>query len=101
MTGFNLPPGCNVSDLPGNTKEEQEAEVAYDKLCEELEIHKLLDPVQDDEEWSDKLVQFIMRKMGEAYGAGYQEGSREERAQQEQQEIEKAAKEWRENSNGQ
>jgi len=26
MTGFNLPPGCNVSDIPGNRPEDVEFE---------------------------------------------------------------------------
>jgi restriction endonuclease Mrr len=94
MTGWNLPPGCSTRDLPGNTREEEEAEVAYDEIAMQLVEAKLIDQFTVDEEWFDKLVMFIMRKQGEAYGEGYREGGREERSHQEQLEIEKAAEEW-------
>lgn len=32
MTGFNLPPGCNVSDLPGNGPED----AAWDDLISDI-----------------------------------------------------------------
>ena len=41
MTGFNLPPGCNVSDLPGNSRADQEAEAAEEWACETLANAKL------------------------------------------------------------
>ena len=95
MTGFNLPPGCNVSDLPGNTKENMEAEAAYEKICEELETLKLIDPVSVDEEWYDHLVMFIMRKMDEAFTTGYQQARADDAEAKQIAEIEKAAeKHW-------
>lgn len=32
MTGFNLPPGCNVSDIPGNRPEDAEWERIEEKF---------------------------------------------------------------------
>lgn len=34
MTGFNLPPGCNVSDIPGNRPEDTAEEAFWDALTE-------------------------------------------------------------------
>lgn len=36
MTGFNLPPGCKVSDLPGNRPEDEAFEKALQEAEEEL-----------------------------------------------------------------
>lgn len=36
MTGWNLPPGCNVSDLPGNRPEDLDAEAAMEWADEQL-----------------------------------------------------------------
>lgn len=33
MTGYNLPPGCEVSHLPGNT----DADVAFDMFCDAID----------------------------------------------------------------
>lgn len=32
MTGFNMPPGCSESDIPGNTPEDE----AWEKLIDEM-----------------------------------------------------------------
>ena len=32
MTGWNLPPGCNVSDIPGNRPEDE----AWENLCQDF-----------------------------------------------------------------
>jgi len=37
MTGYNLPPGCNVSDLPGNRPED----VAWERFWESDTIFEL------------------------------------------------------------
>jgi len=36
MTGFNLPPGCNVSDLPGNSPEDEKFDYATEWLIDEM-----------------------------------------------------------------
>jgi len=38
-------------------------DAAYERLCEELEVAGIVNPLTVDEEWYDKLVQFIFRKM--------------------------------------
>ncbi|MBO0705555.1 MAG: hypothetical protein J2P39_09565 [Candidatus Dormibacteraeota bacterium] len=34
MTGWNLPPGCNVSDIPGNRPEDEAEELFWDELID-------------------------------------------------------------------
>jgi len=43
MAGFNLPPGCSVSDIPGNRPEDEKIEAAYD-LIDELLFKARLSP---------------------------------------------------------
>lgn len=40
MTGWNLPPGCNVSDIPGNRKIDFLWEREVEKYCENCEEEK-------------------------------------------------------------
>lgn len=89
MTGFNLPPGCSVSMLPGNTPEEQAEEAAYEHIISELEAEKLLvgesiDESDSGEEWEERLVRYIMRKIGEARSQAFADGASEERGLREQ-----------------
>ena len=37
MSGWNLPPGCSLADLPGNRPEDREMEVLYVKLDQFLQ----------------------------------------------------------------
>lgn len=37
MTGWNLPPGVNVNDIPGNRPEDEAYEVFWEKLDEEFQ----------------------------------------------------------------
>jgi hypothetical protein len=71
MTGWNMPPGCNVSDIPGNTEADQAFEAAFDAICEQLEIQQLVNPLKVDEEWYNNLVMFILSKISEAKTEGY------------------------------
>ncbi len=66
MTGFNLPPGCNVSDLPGNTKAEQEAEALADSVYTQLE------GLDISEDTQNLIVERVCKLLGDAYRAGYQ-----------------------------
>jgi hypothetical protein len=34
MAGFNLPPGCSVSDIPGNRPEDLKEEAFWETLCD-------------------------------------------------------------------
>ena len=42
MTGWNLPPGCSVSDIPGNRSIDE----FIDRFCEKCEYEKC--PVDND-----------------------------------------------------
>jgi hypothetical protein len=73
MTGFNLPPGCNVSDIPGNRPED----LADEEFWEALFQHPDLPSDHLPEEWWEdegltKLVK-IVRDL--AYSRGYGEGA--------------------------
>lgn len=40
MTGFNLPPGCNVSDIPGNRPEDAEWEAIVENFFDKERLIK-------------------------------------------------------------
>ena len=73
MTGWNLPPGCNVSDLPGNSKADQEEEALGDALAEAMG-----DLFTDDERF-DKLYSWVSKLRSDAYADGYAQGAADER----------------------
>ena len=69
MTGFNLPPGCNVSDIPGNRPEDLADEAWWDALGKRID--PALMQMIDENEDLQRLIETV-RDM--AYGAGYDEG---------------------------
>lgn len=93
MTGFNLPPGCSVSDLPGNSKAEQEMEAAFDKLYTELIDARLIVDVETP--YHQKLILFIMKKMSDAYTDGYQQAVADKAEFEEVLRAEEFARKWR------
>lgn len=66
MAGFNLPPGCNVTDLPGNRPEEQAAEAFWDLAYEQF-------PESMPDEDKNKVINWCWEQVGNAYGEGYQQ----------------------------
>jgi hypothetical protein len=72
MTGWNLPPGCNVSDLPGNRPEDLDEERFWDAL---LDNPKTPDDVLPEEWWEDDGITQLVNLVREmAYNAGYGDG---------------------------
>lgn len=71
MFGWDLPPGCRESDIPGNRPEDLKEEAFIDALNDKLDKEKLDLP----EEWADgdiwRLV-ILARDMG--YDQGFSEG---------------------------
>lgn len=73
--GWDLPAGCSMSDLPGNSPAEQEAEAFADKFFDKVEeifgkgYH---DAVENEFE---KLSTWIWHEIGEAYATGYQQAN--------------------------
>jgi len=63
MTGWNLPPGCNVRDLPGNSEDDE----AFEKMTEEL-----TEMGMDRHEMA--IVPKFIGAIIDAYRAGYREG---------------------------
>lgn len=70
MTGWNLPPGCEVTDLPGSTPED----VRHDRIKAALDLDCLtptLDKITDwlkatgPECWNQEFVRHVMRWMVE------------------------------------
>lgn len=72
MTGWNLPPGVNVNDLPGNRPEDEADEVFLDKLGEKC-------PDVPEEMWGEPwFFDAILAARDLAYEFGYTEGQRDE-----------------------
>jgi len=68
MTGWNLPPGCRVSDLPGNEPEDPVAEALGDLLYERL----------PEDRATDELFLKIMELIDEARNTAYHDGMADE-----------------------
>lgn len=51
MTGFNLPPGCNVSDLPGNTPEDVKQEAIEDSFFQDKITDKEWKLIEDGDRY--------------------------------------------------
>ena len=73
MPGFNLPPGCSVSDIPGNRPEELAAEA----LCEDIADIMMNAGCPDDERLTTA-VDEIFKMIGAAYASGMADGKCEE-----------------------
>ncbi len=61
MSGFNLPPGCSVNDLPGNTRADQIEEDIWDKIYEVF-----------DNDVTDEIAHKVRKLVDDAYEYGYQ-----------------------------
>lgn len=96
MTGFNLPPGCNVSDLPGNSREDDAAEALYNKICDELVAAQVLDADKLDDERSEKLINFILVKINEARNDAWLSAVREQQEYEELKKTGELAEIWQE-----
>lgn len=68
MTGFNLPPGCRVSDIPGNRPEDMDAEAFAETISKRPELKKC------DEEMVNDIAVVMDKMHAAAYSAGYQAG---------------------------
>jgi hypothetical protein len=73
MTGWNLPPGCNVRDIPGNRPEDEAAEALWDTIADILTEGG----VDCCTEAAVMMIDRIAKLVGDAYGEGYQTGSAE------------------------
>lgn len=72
MTGFNLPPGCSVSDIPGNRPEDMAEEAwweAFDKACEQQSV-EIPQEAYDSDWFAQALV--LARDLGYTQGANEQ-----------------------------
>lgn len=97
MTGFNLPPGCEVHHIPGNRPEDLEEEAFWDRLSELLEQHGLHfeDLLEDDR------VQALVEHAREVgYERGLRDGRAEEQIAQGQRETEAAEERLRQQRGG-
>lgn len=78
MTGWNLPPGCEVSDIPGNRPYDE----FYDKRREEIfedtdqlkdiiynHMDTLFDMITESKEFED-IIEKIIEKDWEDYNSG-------------------------------
>jgi len=67
MAGFNLPPGCNVSDIPGAVPTKEEA--FYETL------YTIFDDLGLDEAIEEKIVERLTPLISKAQQASYTDGS--------------------------
>lgn len=72
MTGWNMPPGCNVSDIPGNRPEDQEAEAFFDLFYDAEEKARKAHGTGDA--YVEAMAQWVWEKMGEAWQKGHAQG---------------------------
>jgi len=74
MTGWNMPPGCNVSDIPGNSAADQAAEGLMDEVCAiitDVDFHR------DDDATEAALIK-LEHLLSRVWRDGYQQGVADE-----------------------
>jgi len=74
MTGYNLPPGVSVRDLPGNRPEDEAGEARYDAIYERLQ--PLIGERDDKVVW--QVIEELDKLLAAAYGEGYAQGKTDE-----------------------
>ena len=76
MSGSNLPPGCNVADIPGNEPHDHFAEKFEEDLCEKFpEVGKLVDSENDrDQRLYATIIEIANWAFTEGCGQGYSDG---------------------------
>lgn len=85
MTGFNLPPGCRVSDIPGNTPADEAEEAFWGKFedkCKEagIDIDTLIETPRyffgspDIQGEDDAIYEIVKIARDVGYSAGYEAG---------------------------
>lgn len=73
MTGFNLPPGVNVNDIPGNRPEDEAEEAFWAAVFEKSPDDKL-----PEEWWDDEGITELVKLVRDlAYEVGYDEARRD------------------------
>lgn len=76
MTGFNLPPGCSVSDIPGNRPEDMEAEALVEKISEALLALKVYEHLPEATQMA--IEEKVFELCGDTYNEGYKRGQADE-----------------------
>ena len=76
MTGFNLPPGCSVRDLPGCSAADEAAEAMYDAIYDVLGRAEI--DVDNMGERGEKLADDIAKLIESAWADGYARGMADE-----------------------
>jgi hypothetical protein len=69
--GWDLPPGCRISDIPGNSPEDQRMEAWYDTLADIL----VEAGWNVDDEKGEKALEALAKVVGKSYCDGYAEGA--------------------------
>lgn len=78
MTDFNLPPGCRVSDIPGNRPEDEANEVFWDILIGKMkENHKGLSTPEEAWYENDELIKLVEITRTLAFAEGFEQGRAE------------------------
>jgi len=86
MTGFNLPPGCRVSDIPGNRPEDDENE-AFWELVDVKAAELGIVGFDSSDGPMNALIQYVRDTV---YTQGFEDGRAEEQMAQAAVEMDKA-----------
>jgi hypothetical protein len=78
MTGWNMPPGCNERDIPGNSREDEAEEALANSVANVL-VEYGIDP---DSKCAEALYDFVSKLRSDAYAEGYAQGGSDEREAQ-------------------
>lgn len=108
MTGFNLPPGCNVCDIPGNGYEDERFDRIVEQTCDGCDCYnEETDPpcrYWDEPETCPLIKKAMAREMDDDYGWDNPRSDAEQdedaMARAYVRQMEQAAEEWFENDRG-
>jgi hypothetical protein len=65
--GWDLPPGCSLSDIPGNRREDMANEQIYDNIDDALRPLKL----DEDTEGLEQVIESLFKLINNAHESGY------------------------------
>lgn len=76
--GWDLPPGCRISDIPGNRPEDQAYEAFIDSFYEQLPADFI---TETNVAVMEKLAEWAWKAVGDSYDDGYKDGQADQKGQ--------------------
>jgi hypothetical protein len=74
MTGWNMPPGCNERDIPGNRPEDEEEEAFINSFLDFIATLRTPNNEVEGAEIFELIALWCFDRVGDAYADGYQDG---------------------------